>query len=374
GALIAALLARGTRTRSARQIEDEARALGGRLTGFSDRDHLGLRAELVPSGWARGAALLADCLLRPSFPADEVDDSRRVVVDRGRRAPGDAAKAERLFDQALWPGHPFRLEPAGTAATLAALGRIRLLDHYRRHYPLSRLVISVVGDVDPKEVVATLSGLFAGAPAGMAPPETPAVPVHTEPVALFETTTADAARLVLGYPGPDPRDPDRPALEVLAEILSSGGRLDRLFAGATPLAFRAGARAATGVAPGYLAVEIGCRPDDVDAVVAALRAILAEVAADGVTVTETERAARRLAGRRALELRGEASIADALALDEAYGLGLMSYRDVPAALARVTAADVLRAARRFLDPKRETIAVVRPEPPSTVARALKGAR
>ena len=53
-------------------------------------------------------------------------------------------------------------------------------------------------------------------------------------------------------------------------------------------------------------------------------------------------------------------------------LALMSYRHVPAALARVTAADVARAARRFLDPKRETIAVVRPDPapPSALAAQL----
>ena len=57
----------------------------------------------------------------------------------------------------------------------------------------------------------------------------------------------------------------------------------------------------------------------------------------------------------------------------------MTYRQLPAALARVTAPDVARAARRFIDPKRETIAVVRPEAQatSTVARAAwveQGAR
>ncbi len=57
----------------------------------------------------------------------------------------------------------------------------------------------------------------------------------------------------------------------------------------------------------------------------------------------------------------------------------MTYRQLPATLARVTAPDVARAARRFIDPKRETIAVVRPDAraTSTVARAAwveKGAR
>ena len=373
GALIAALLTRGTRARSAQQIDDEARALGGRLTGFSDRDHLGVRAELLPASWPRGLALLADCLLRPSFAPDELDDSRRVVVNRGRHRAGDPTRAAQLFDEALWPGHPFRFDPLGTASSLAALGRVRLLEHYRRHYPLGRLVVSVVGDVDPKEAVATLTALFAKAPAGTAPPDPPPPPAHAEPVALFQNTERGGAELVVGYPGPEPRDPDRAALEVLAEILASGGRLDRLYTGRAPLAFHAGARAAAGVAPGYLAVDVGCRPEAVDAVVAAVREILAEMTGAGVSAAETERAARRLAGRRALELRGQVAIADALALDEAYGVGLMSYRQAPAALARVTAADVTRAARRFLDPKRETIAVVRPERPAG-ARADLGAR
>jgi zinc protease len=386
GALIAALLDRGTRTRSATQIAAEARALGGTLTGFSDRNHLGLRAEFLPGDWARGLALLADCLERPSFPAGEVDGSRRVVVDRARATDGDPARAaSRLFREALWPAHPYRLDPLGTAETLAGLGRVRLLDHYRRHYPVSRLVVSVVGDVDPKQVVATLSKLFADAAPGAAPPDTAPEPVHAAPTAVFRPTGKDVAEIVLGYPGPAALDPDRLALEVLAEALAArGGALDRAL-GRTPGVFSYDASAAGGVDPGELSVTVACAPPVVDAVVAALRGALAGVAGAGLGADEVAAAARRLAGARALELRRAGAIADALALDEAYGFPLMSYRRVPAALAAISAADVNRAARRFLEPQRETIAVVRPEAPAgkptarlppgatAVARAAKGA-
>ncbi len=380
GALIAALLDRGTRTRTAPQIAAEVQALGGTLAGFADRSHFGLRGQFLPGSWSRGVGLLADCLLRPSFPAGEVDGSRRVVVDRARVADGDpAGMARRLFREALWPGHPFRLDPLGSAASLAALGRVRLLDHYRRHYPVSRLVVSVVGDVDPAEVVATLTTLFAEAAAGPPPTEPPPEPAHTEPVALFHSTNRDVAEIVLGYPGAAVRDGNRAALEVLAAVLNArGGPVERGLA-ATPNVYRFGASAATGVDPGELAVTVACAPASLDAAVAALRAALASVAANGVAAAEVERAARRLGGLRALALRGESAIADALATDEAYGLPLMTYRQLPATLARVTAPDVARAARRFIDPKRETIAVVRPEAraTATVARAAfveKGAR
>jgi len=46
----------------------------------------------------------------------------------------------------------------------------------------------------------------------------------------------------------------------------------------------------------------------------------------------------------------------------------MSYRQVPAAMSRITTADVARAARRFIDPKREVIAVVRRQDPAPLAR------
>ncbi|HEY6475798.1 MAG TPA: pitrilysin family protein, partial [Polyangia bacterium] len=379
GALIAALLDRGTRTRSAAQISADVRAIGGTLAGFSDRNHLGLRAEFLPGDWTRALGLLADCLLRPSFPPSEVDGSRRVVADRARAVDGDPARgASRLFRDALWPGHPFRLDPLGSADSLAGLGRVRLLDHYRRHYPVSRLVVSVVGDVDPQEVVATLTALFAEAAPGAPPPDTAPEPTHTAPAALFRATNKDVAEIVLGYPGAPAHDPDRLAAEVLAAALGArGGPVDRALAG-TAGVFSFAASAAEGVDPGVLSVAVACAPAAVDAVVAALRGGLAAVVAGGLGADEIVAAARRLAGARALDLRSPSAIADALALDEAYGFPLMSYRRVPAALAAITAADVNRVARRFLDPQRETIAVVRPEAattkPSTMARAAKGAR
>jgi predicted Zn-dependent peptidase len=163
---------------------------------------------------------------------------------------------------------------------------------------------------------------------------------------------------------------------VLAEILSAdGGRLKSALGGESPLVYRVDVSAARGVEPGVLSIAMTCPPARVDAAVAALRAALARVAAAGVTAEEVGRAARRRAGAQALGLGGQAAIADALALDEAYGLGLMSYRQVPAALARITADEVTRAARRFLDPKREVIAVVRPaDAPPALARGAAGRR
>ena len=84
---------------------------------------------------------------------------------------------------------------APAAEALSALTRVRLLDRYRRNYPLGRLVVAVVGDVDPTQVVAAVTALFPGVPAG-SPPAASAPPAAAprRPRARQEPTTVFRAR------------------------------------------------------------------------------------------------------------------------------------------------------------------------------------
>src|SRR6185369_612598 len=168
---------------------------------------------------------------------------------------------------------------------------------------------------------------------------------------VFRTSSSSESSAVIGYPTFAARDPGRAPTEVLAEILGGeDGRLGAAVGGERTLGCRAGAQVPAAAAPGYLAVTVVCPPAQLDAAVAAARAALARVAAAGVTPEEVARASRRLVGARAAALRTRIAIADALVRDEASGLPVLSYRRSPAALGRVTPADVARAAQAVLDP------------------------
>jgi zinc protease len=370
-ALLGALLGRGTRTRSAAELDAALTRMGGAVAGFSDRLSLGLRADFLAGSWRSGLALVADCLLRPSFSDEELDLQRRALLTRlrsaaqGPDAPGRAAL--RLFEETLWPQQGYRFEPLGTAEAVSALTRVRLLERYRRSYPAAGLALAVVGDVNPAEVLEAVSVLFGDAPPSLpaAPPAPPVAPARSEPAAVFRVSGQgqgeDEAHVVIGFPTVTPADPDRGPLEVLAEIL--GGEAGRLAASLRDDKIAAhGVRVATAgpLEPGYLAVAVTCAPARVDAVVASVRSALGKIVASGVEAAEAIRAARRLGGARAVDLGSRAAVADALARDAAYGRDLYAYRTYPAALARVTADDVARAARRVLDPQHEIVAVVRP--------------
>lgn len=360
--MIAALLERGTRTRSAADVDAEVRAIGGTLSGFVAPGTLGLRADFLPRHLGRGLALVADCLAHPAFAEREVDAAARGLLprawDEARSAGAAVPAALRLFHETLWATAVRRDDPD----TAPAPGRFALLDRYRRRYPLHRLVVAVVGNVDPAAVAAALSTAFPGpAPATpAAPAAAPATP-RLEATTVFRATAGMESAAVVGYPTFAPGDPTRPAIEVLAEILGgAGGRLAAVLGDDRTLACRAGARVAAAASTGYLAITVSCPPARLDAAVAAVRGALGPGAGAGVTPDEVSRAAGRLIGARADALRTRMAVADALVRDEGWGLPMLSHRRATAAIARVTPADVARAAQTVLDPKREVIAVVHP--------------
>jgi zinc protease len=169
------------------------------------------------------------------------------------------------------------------------------------------------------------------------------------------------ARVVLGYPGVGLRDPDRLALDVLAEVLTGAGqRLANLLRARRGSLDDLVARSRVGVEPGAFSLHATARPELVEPAVAALRSELGRLVAAGVTPEEVAAARRSLIGKRALALERRATVASALAFGAALGDPARSLRRDSEDLARVGVEDVARVARRILDPKREVLAVIRP--------------
>jgi zinc protease len=374
--LLAALLSRGTKTRSAGQIAADVGEMAGSLSGFAGRSTLGLRAEFLAAYWERGIELFADCLRNPSFSDDEIERERRVLLDRIRAQDDDPGQlALRLFQNTMWKRHPYRLDPLGTADTLASLSRRKLIDHYRHHYGVGGLTVAIVGDVDTARVVAKLSALLGDGPAATVVPATsiPPEPARSEAAEVFRYVAKDQAHVVVGYPGVAATDPDRFVLEVLARILAGpGGRLEVDLGERRALALRVDAFSLEGTDPGYFAVYLACGPERLDDAVQALRAELARVITEGVTAEEVASARRALVGAHAIALQRRGALAAALAIAEASGQGWGAYRSYPIEIDKVSPAEVQRVARRIFDDKQQIVAVVKPPDVTPALRAASG--
>jgi zinc protease len=363
--LLAALVTRGTRTLSGDQIAHEVEAMAGSLGGFSGRNSFGVRAEMLARNWERGLEILADCILHPAFSTDELEKERRQVLEEIRTQEDNvSAEAFRLFARTLYRTHPYRLDALGSAVSVAGLTRRRLADYYRRHVAPEQMTLAVVGDVDPVAVADKARALFgAVAEREPSPPPAPQVdPPPAEAVEAFLFQNKQQAHVVYGFPGTTVNSPDRFALEVLATILSGqGGRLFVELRDKRGLAYRVSAFSVEGVDPGYFAVYIATSPSNLGVAVEGIRDELAKIAAQPVPKAELERAKRYLVGAHEISLQRRAALASTLAFHECYGLGWDEYRRYAAGITAVTAAEVQRVARVYLDAHRSVLATVKPE-------------
>ena len=372
--MLASLLSRGTKTRSAEQIMHEVEGMAGSISGYSGRNSLGLQAEFLSRYLERGFDLVADCLLNATFSDEELDKERRIVIDDIRAQEDNLGQVTfRLFHSGMWKKHPYRLDPLGTTDSVAGFTRRRLMQHFRRFYAIKNLTLAVVGDVDPSRVIAKVATLFSGASeAGAQRAEVAAEPPSEGPRQVFRFLDKEQAHIVLGFPGVTFASPDRFPLEVLAHVLSGqGGRLFSEIREKRALAYRVSAFSLEGTDPGYFAVYVATSPEKVDEAVRAMRQELKAVVETGISPDELERAQRYLIGTHAIGLQRKSAIAAALAFYEAYGQGWRSYRLYGDNIMKVTAADVVRVARKYLDPQREVAAVV--EPPAQTPGAARAA-
>ncbi|HUS66923.1 MAG TPA: pitrilysin family protein [Kofleriaceae bacterium] len=373
--LIAALATRGTRTRSGDEIAREVEGMAGAIGGFSGRNSFGMRTELLSRHWERGLEIFADCILNPAFAEPELDKERRQVLEEIRTQEDNvSAEAFRLFSQALYKKHPYRLDLMGSAQSVGGMTKKKLHDYYKRHVAPEQMTLAVVGDVQPAEVIKKARALFGvGEKRGALVPEPPprdAPPA--EPLEVFRFQNKQQAHVVYGFPGTTLHDADRFPLEVLSTILSGqGGRLFVELRDKKGLAYRVSAFSVEGVDPGYFAVYIACSPGNLDVAIAGIKEELGKIVEEPVPKAELERSKRYLVGAHEISLQRRAALASTLAFHECYGLGWDEYRRYASSVLKVTAADVQRVAQRYLDPARSILATVKPEESASAAAKPK---
>jgi zinc protease len=373
--LLARMMTRGCGALDATQVADKIDRLGGAMAGVAGRNSFGVAAEWLARTWKPGFELVADCILAPSLADAELARERRLVLDdQSAQADSPSQVAFRTFSEALYGDHPYARDALGTPDSIGALTRTELAAFYRARYPVAAMTLSIVGDVEPDEVIAAVKARFANAPKVARPPlpATKALKGGAEVGAheVYRYLDRAQAHLVVGFPGATVDAADRFALEVLVAVL--GGQSGRLFAELREkqaLVYRVSAHSVEGIDPGFVAVYLSCAPDKLAAATAAVRAELARIRAQGVTAEEVERARSYLIGSHQIAMQRRAAVANAMAYHEAYGLGWQAWSGYDDAIRSIGPADVLAAAQTYLAPERAITATVRP--PSATPAAVK---
>jgi len=364
GNFVASMLTKGTETRNAVELAKEIEGMAGGVGGFSGKNSIGVSGKFLSRYFNDGIDIIADCLLHPTFPQDELEKTRKeILADIKRQEDYLPGYTFKLFYKTLYDKHPYRMPVIGTEKTVSGFKRKDLLNHYQRLMVPQNMVISIVGDINKDEVAKKIEELFGSFNRKAKPLAD--LPIDGRQNHIKKTGEAkekQQTHIALGFLGATITSEARFPLAVLTEILSSqGGRLFVELRDKESLAYALSAFSREGVEPGVLAVYMGTAPEKKDKAIEGILRELKKGITEKVTDEELKRAKSALIGGYEMGLQENMAQATDMATNELYGLGFDEYKRYPGKIEAVTADDILKTAQRYIKLNAYTLSVVGPK-------------
>ena len=261
---------------------------------------------------------------------------------------------------ALFRGTPYEHSPLGTVGSFDKTTGEMLKKFYETWYTPNNAILVIVGDVPPAQALERVKTLFGSLP-GKPLPERPKIKLEpVKPDTLHLKTDQPIGMAVISFRMPGYGSEDYAASQVLSDVLSSQrGDLYALVPQGKALyaGFNLSPLPEAGLGYAVAAFPQGA---DAQALMDEVRTVLAEGVKKGFSADLIEAAKRQEMTNS--ELQKNSVFGLAMAWSQAVAVeGRQSPTDDLKAIQAVTAADVNRVARRYLDPNHAVMAILTPE-------------
>jgi predicted Zn-dependent peptidase len=350
-----------SRRPDAADLDREIEARGGWTNAWTGWESINFQVVLPLEDFNLALDVIADQMVSSVFAPDKIDKERRVVLEElNGRLNSPVTKAYDLFWLEVFGEHPARNLPIGNRATIDQSTRDVLVAFRDQFFVSGNMVVAVVGDVQHDRVFEQVGGAFAelrtGPAASIPPAQVPPLVARSQ----TDASPGQQARVIAGGPTVGYDSPDRHVHDVIDAILGeSGRRLERELVDKQGLASSAYPFFIALTDVGVWGVSVGVRPADVDLALGLAKAELRTLRETPVSEEELAEAKAYLRGQRLLHRERSIDLAEELSDGEALG----TYESLAVYLDRidaVTAADIQRVARAYLDPEKLTVTILRP--------------
>jgi predicted Zn-dependent peptidase len=360
----AQMLREGTHKLNSRQIAEQLDRLGASVGGGSGSGSVEtvFSASGLSENFEQWFALATDILLRPSFPVSELNrlKERAKVQLRQQRASAGFLAGER-FNRAVYGSHPAAVVTATFESIDALTPELLNQWHHDRYLPGDSL-LAFAGDVDPAELLPKLEKWLAawqGPRDRIELPPNPA-PLSARKVYLVDRPDSVQTTLTVGNIAIDRRSDDFVPMVVMNHLLG-GGPAGRLF-----LNLREEKGYTYGAYSGFTAIEYpgpwsagaDVRTEVTEGAIMELLNEIRRIRDDKVSRGELAATKRSVVANFALALEQPARVLGFALTRKFYGLPDDYWDTYPAKIEAVTAEDVQRVARKYLNPEAMQIVAV----------------
>lgn len=367
--LTASALLRGGQKRDFNTINEALEDIGADLDFSGNTSSTSFSGKALAEDLPTLIDVLADVLRHPTFPAAQVERLRgEIVTGLQYRSQDTRYRANRAFSEALYPAdHPYHYSARGTVETVSRLTPAALAEFHQRYYGARGMIVVIVGAVKAADAVQIVRDQLESwqnpdQPDQSALPDLATVrETKRTVVPLPGKTQSD---LVLGLPGPSRFSPDYQAASLANSVLGQFGMMGRIGRSVREelgLAYYAYSQVEGGSGPSPWSVMAGVNPANVELAIDRIRDEIRRLTTELVGEDDLADNQAYHIGHLPLQLESNEGIAFTLRNMETYNLGLdylINYRGMISGLTR---ADLLNAAKHYLNPDTLVIGIAGPE-------------
>lgn len=351
-------LFKGTEFKSAAVINGFLDRLGGELNAYTTKEEIVLHATVLKEDLQKAGALLMEIASTATFPENEIDTERGVVIDEIKSykdSPADDIYDR--FEEKLFCGHPLSMPILGTAGSVRAITADELRRFRREKFVPERMAFSIVADIDEAKMESLLlkmAGKYFTAGTSRCDPPAAAAAI---PANVFDQTVRKKnheANAVIGGLAPSLyEEKERMAAILLGNILggpASNSMLNSILREKNGWVYGVESSYTQYSDTGIMAICLGCERSNIDKCIAAVHKALTGLQTVELTGRKLAASKKQLLGQLAISSdNGEAQCLS-------MGKSLLAYGKVASSeenrrqIEEITSAEIMEMARRIFDP------------------------
>jgi len=318
----------GKKFRTTEEVSAAIDGVGGDFNAFTGKEYAGYYVKVAAAQADLACDVLSDMLLHASFPPEEIDKERGVIMEEERMYQDTPMyRAGWDFEELILGDHPLGWDTIGTEEVIRSVTQADFQKHKDALYGPDNAVLAFAGKITPLEAKAFAEQYF-GALAGTKSRDYEPFKNFNKQKIFLRTKNTEQAHLVFGVPAVSSLDPEHFTHKLLSIILG-GNMSSRMFLRireARGLCYYISTDTDNYLDAGILSTRAGVDQSRLDEAITAIKHEYMICAKDGVNPQELVRAKEYLKGKITLNLEDSEERA------HFYGKQVLLYpkvRDVP---------------------------------------------
>lgn len=355
---------KGAKTyKTPKEVSEAVDSFGGEFNAFTGKEYAGYYVKSGQENLDTSLAVLSDMLIDATFPANEIEKERGVILEEmAMYLDAPMYQISWDFERLVFGDQPLGWDQIGTAEVVKTVSRDQFIAYKESQYVAENMIIVCAGAVE-ESILAKMEKMFPVSDTKKGIPPTKFDSSLATQTLKLRIKKTEQYHLSFGVKTPAENDELFPALKVLGVALG-GNMSSRMFQRVREtqgLCYSIRTNVDEYSDTGLLTTRAGVKVTEVLKAVAAIRHEYDEIAQNGITQAECDKAINYLIGKTDLSTEDTEEVAHEYAKNKLLYGRVKTFEDWKQKVRAVKQEDVNHLANQLLQPQNFRFAGIGPQ-------------